>query len=156
MGIITMVAETVFNHSADKVYDFVSNPTNWVTTYPGSEHEEGLPRDRPLKVGDTWIETGPRKELYSWQVAMAERPRLWVCNTTGRLGYDADGSGGYEGRIIMQYRFLRSGGDVTVFQRSYQTETYAGSVLPDVFLTSMNPVHAETYFAGIARELAKG
>jgi hypothetical protein len=34
MGIITMVAETVFNHSADKVYDFVSNPTNWVTTYP--------------------------------------------------------------------------------------------------------------------------
>jgi len=47
-------------------------------------------------------------------------------------------------------------GDITVFQRSYQTETYAGSVLPDVFLTSMNPVHAETFFAGIARELAKG
>jgi hypothetical protein len=87
---------------------------------------------------------------------MAVRPRLWVCNTTGRLGHEADGSGGYEGRIIMQYRFLRPGGDVTVFQRSYQTETYAGSVLPDVFLTSMNPVHAETFFAGIARELAKG
>jgi hypothetical protein len=47
-------------------------------------------------------------------------------------------------------------GDVTVFQRSYQTETYTGSVLPDVFLTSMNPVHAETFFAGIAREQAKG
>jgi hypothetical protein len=156
MGIITMVAETVFNHSAEKVYDFVSNPANWVKTYPGSEHEEGLPRDRALKVGDTWIETGPREERYSWQVAMAVRPRLWVCNTTGRLGHDADGRGGYEGRIVMHYRFLRPGGDLTVFQRSYQTETYAGAVLPDVFFTSMNPVHAETFFAGIARELDKG
>jgi hypothetical protein len=156
MGIITMIAEKAFNHSAEKVYDFVSNPANWVKTYPGSEHEEGLPKEGALKVGDTWTETGPRGERYSWRVAMAVRPTLWMCNTTGRLGHEADGSGGYEGRIVMQYRFLRPGSDITVFQRSYQTETYAGSVLPDVFFTSMNPVHAETYFAGIERELAKG
>src|SRR5579859_7187144 len=51
------------------------------------------------------------------------------------------------GRIVMEYRFLRPGGDVTIFQRSYQTETYAGSVLPDVYFTSMNPVHAEIWVA---------
>lgn len=156
MGIITMVAEAAFDQPAERVYDFVSNPANWVKTYPGSEHEEGLPRDMTLKVGDTWVETGPRGERYSWQVATAVRPSLWVCNTIGRLSHEADGSGGYEGRIAMQYRFLRPGGDVTVFQRTYQIETYAGSALPDFFLTSMNPIHAETYFAGIARELAKG
>lgn len=43
MGIITMVAEAAFEHSAEKVYDFVSNPANWVKTYPGSEQEERSP-----------------------------------------------------------------------------------------------------------------
>jgi len=153
MGIVTMVSEATFTQSAEQVYDFVSNPANWVKTYPGSEHEEGLPKDSALQVGDTWVETGPRQERYSWQVATAVRPTLWVCNTLGRLGYEADGSGGFEGRIEIRYRFMRPGEDITVFQRTYLTETYKGSVLPDVFLTSMNPVHAETYFEGIAREL---
>src|ERR1700722_14121476 len=101
-----MVAEAFFNHSAEKVYDFVSNPANWVKTYPGSEHEEGLPRDGALKAGDTWVETGPRGERYSWQVAMAVRPSLWVCTTTGPHGHKADGTGGCEGRIGMQHCFL--------------------------------------------------
>lgn len=153
MGIVTMVAEATFTHSAERVYDFVSNPANWVKTYPGSEHEEGLPQDLPLKVGDGWVETGPRNERYSWQVAVAVRPTLWVCNTIGRLGFEADGSGGVDGRIEIRYRFLRPGGDITVFQRTYMTESYQGTVLPDIFLTSMNPAHAETYFKGIAREL---
>ena len=156
MGIVTMEAQASFTESAERVYDFVSNPANWVTTYPGSEHEAGLPKDMPLQVGDSWVETGPRQERYAWQVAMAVRPSLWVCTTVGRLGYEADGSGGFDGRIEIRYRFLRPGADITVFQRTYITENCKGSVLPDVFLTSMNPVHAETYFAGIARELASG
>lgn len=153
MGIVSMVAQATFTQSAEQVYDFVSNPANWVKTYPGSEAEAGLPRDKPLKVGDIWVETGPRQERYKWQVAVAVRPTLWVCNTLDRLGYEADGSGGDEGRIEIRYRFLRPGGGITVFERTYITESRKGSVLPDVFLTSMNPAHAETYFKGIAREL---
>ena len=156
MGTVTLVSEGTFNHPAEKVYDFVSNPANWVKTYPGSENEEGLPADQPLKVGDSWVETGPGGALYSWQVAMTVRPTLWVCYTTGRLGHAADGSGGHEGRIGIQYRFLRPGGDVTIFQRSYLIETYKGSPpLPDEYYASLNPKNADTYFAGIARELEK-
>ena len=155
MGIVTMVAEAGFEFPAETVYDFVSNPANWVKTYPGSEDEEGLPPELPLKVGDCWTETGPRGECYSWQVAMAHRPELWVCHTLGRLGHEADGSGGVAGRIRIEYRFSRPGGGITLFRRTYITESVPGEVLPDIFLTSMNPAHAETYFEGIARELAK-
>jgi hypothetical protein len=80
-----------------------------------------------------------------------------VCQTIGRLGHDGRGNGGYLGRIEIRYRFLRPGDDVTIFQRTYITETYDGAPpLPDIFFTSQNPKHAETYFAGIARELGKG
>src|SRR5260221_9777790 len=124
MGTVTLVSEASFRQSAEEVYDFVSNPANWVKTYPGSMHEEGLPSDKPLRVGDSWTETGPGGALYSWQVAMTVRPTLWVCYTTGRLGHAADGSGGHEGRIGIQYRFLRPGGDMTIFQRTYLIESY--------------------------------
>lgn len=156
MGIVTMVARAAFEHPAEAVYDFVSNPANWVKTYPGSEDEEGLPGDKVLEVGDRWVETGPRGERYSWQVAMARRPELWVCTTLGRLGHEKDGSGGVEGNIRIEYRFSRPGGGITLFERTYITESVPGVALPDIFLTSMNPAHAETYFEGIARELAKG
>lgn len=155
MGIITMVAQAAFDHTPEVLFDFVTNPANWVKTYPGSKEEEGLPPEMPLKAGDCWAETGPRGERYSWQVATTLRPSLWVCNTLGRLGHDRDGGGGVEGRIQIEYRFWSPGPGMTIFQRSYITESFEGTVLPDVFLTSMNPAHAETYFAGIARELAK-
>ena len=61
------------------------------------------------KIGDTWVETGPNGELYSWHVAIAVRPRIWVCSTFGPIGHDKDGGGGIEGRITVQYRFLRPG-----------------------------------------------
>jgi len=155
MGIVTMVAEAAFDHPPEVLFDFVSNPANWVKTYPGSEDEEGLPGDMPLKVGDRWTETGPRGERYSWQVAMTRRPSLWVCNTLGCLGHEKDGSGGVEGRIQIEYRFWQPNDGTTIFRRTYFTESVEGTVLPDIFLTSMNPAHAETYFAGIARELAR-
>ena len=62
MPTVTLVSETAFNHPPEKIYDFVSNPQNWVKTYPGSTHEEGLEPNKTLKVGDTWTETGPRNE----------------------------------------------------------------------------------------------
>ena len=58
MAIVTTVNETAFTQSAEQVYDFVSNPANWPQAYPGSVHEEGLTQASPLKIGDTWVETG--------------------------------------------------------------------------------------------------
>ncbi len=156
MATVTLVSERAFDHPAEDVYDFVSNPQNWVKTYPGSTHEEGLAPNKALKVGDTWTETGPSGDHYSWQVSMTNRPTLWVCETTGRLAHDGTGKGGFEGRIEIRYRFMRPGNDVTIFQRTYITETYPGTPpLADIFYTSQNPKHAEVYFDGIARELAK-
>lgn len=157
MATVTLVSECTFNYPAERVYDFVSNPANWVKTYPGSKREEGLTDGKALKVGDRWTEEGPSGDHYSWEVATTERPTLFVCQTLGRLGHDGKGEGGYAGRIEIRYRFMRPGGDITIFQRTYITETYDGApALPDIFFTSQNPKHAETYFAGIARELAKG
>ena len=156
MATVTLVSESAFTQSAEEVYDFVSNPANWVKTYPGSTHEEGLPENKALKVGDTWTETGPSGDHYSWKVSMTNRPTLWVCETTDRMGHDGSGKGGFEGRIEIRYRFSQPTEGVTIFQRTYITETYPGTPpLPDIFYTSQNPKHAEVYFAGIRRELEK-
>lgn len=58
MGIVTTTSETAFPQSAATVYDFVTNPQNWATTYPGSAHIGRLP-ELPLKAGDTWVQAGP-------------------------------------------------------------------------------------------------
>lgn len=139
MAIVTTTNETLFAQSAEQVYDFVSNPANWPQAYPGSVQEEGLASGGPLAIGDTWVETGPRGELYSWHVAMAVRPRLWGCSTFGPIGHDTDGKGGVEGRITIQYRFLRPGDDATLFERTMTVETYRESPMPDSVFASMNP-----------------
>jgi hypothetical protein len=153
MALVTNVNETVFSQSAEQVYDFVSNPGNWPQAYPGSVHEAGLSKDAPLRIGDTWVETGPRGELYSWHVAIAVRPRIWVCSTFGPIGHDKNGGGGVEGRITVQYRFLRPGGDITLFQRTMIVESYKESPMPDSVFTSMNPTQSEVYFDNIRAAL---
>ena len=124
MGIVTTTSETAFAQSAEKVYGFVTNPANWPKTYPGSTHITGLARDLPLKVGDTWTEAGPNGELYTWQLAMAMPPKLWVFNSVGRLGHDGDGNGGTVGRITVQYHFTQPGGNLTLFTRTMTVEAY--------------------------------
>jgi hypothetical protein len=59
LGIVTTSSETAFSQSAETIYDFVTNPVNWTKTYPHSVHIGGLPDTLPLKVGDTWTESGP-------------------------------------------------------------------------------------------------
>ena len=59
---MTTTSETAFTHSAEAVYDFVTNPANWTKTYPGSERIGKLP-EVPLKVGDTWEESGGGHEF---------------------------------------------------------------------------------------------
>jgi hypothetical protein len=86
LGIVTTTSETAFTQSAETVYDFVTNPENWTKTYPGSAHIGNLP-ELPLKVGDTWEEAGADGErIFSWQLAIAVGPSLFVFSSIGRLG----------------------------------------------------------------------
>lgn len=155
LGIVTTSSETAFTQSPETVYDFVTNPANWTKTYPGSAHIEGLPDRLPLRVGDTWSEAGPDgKQIYTWHLAIAMRPRLWVFNSVGRLGHDRDGGGGMDGRITVQYHFTRPGPDVTLFSRTMTIEAYKDSPLPDALFRIVNPANIDRYHAAVARELA--
>lgn len=154
MGIVTSSSETAFTQDPETLYDFVTNPANWTKTYPGSAHVIGLPAGLPLRVGATWAESGEDGErLYTWQLAVATRPRLWSFTSVGRLGHDRDGNGGMEGRITVVYRFTRPGGGVTLFTRTMTIEAYKDAPLPDRLFTQLNPAKIDAYHAAIAREL---
>ncbi|OBH40079.1 SRPBCC family protein [Mycobacterium mantenii] len=155
MGIVTSTSETAFTQSAETVYDFVTNPQNWTKTYPGSAHIGKLP-ELPLKVGDTWEEAGPDgKRIFSWQLAAAVRPTLFVFTSIGRLGHDRDGNGGMEGRITVSYHFTRPGQGVTLFSRTMTIEAYKHAPLPDALIASANPANIDAYHEAVARELAR-
>lgn len=157
MGIVTTSSETAFSHSPDEIYDFVSNPINWTKTYPGSRQVGNLPNELPLKVGDTWIESGEDgNQIFTWQLAMATRPTLWVFTSVGRLGHDARGNGGMEGRITVQYHFTQPGENITLFTRTMTVEANKKTPLPDEFFRTVNPANIDQYHAAIARELGKG
>jgi hypothetical protein len=106
-------------------------------------------------VGDTWTESGPDAErIFTWHLAIAMRPTLWVFNSVGRLGHDRDGNGGMEGRITVQYHFTRPREDITLFTRTMTIEAYKHYPLPDGFFRTVNPANIDAYHAAIARELA--
>ncbi len=153
MGIVTTSSETLFTQSAETVYDFVTNPANWTKTYPGSAYVGKLD-DLPLKVGDTWEEGGAESDrIFSWQLAMATRPRLWMFTSIGRLGHDRDGNGGMDGRITVQYHFSSPGEGLTLFRRTMTIEAPKESPLPDKFFLIVNPANIDKYHAAIQREL---
>jgi hypothetical protein len=155
MGIVTTSSETAFSQSPETVYDFVTNPANWTKTYPGSAHIGGLPEDLPLKVGDRWTESGPDGDrIFTWHLAIAMRPTMWVFNSVGRLGHGADGNGGMAGRITVQYHFTQPGEGITLFTRTMTIEAYRHAPLPDAFFRTVNPAHIDAYHAAVARELA--
>lgn len=154
MGLVTTSSETAFTQTPEQVYDFVSNPANWPKTYPGSMSIDGLPDRLPLQVGDVWSEGGQHGGIYTWHLAMAVRPRLWVFNSVGRLGHDGEGHGGMEGRITVEYHFLDPGNGTTLFRRTMTIEAYRDAPMPDEFFTIVNPANIDSYHAAIARELA--
>ena len=155
MGIVTTTSETAFTQSPEEIYDFVTNPVNWPKTYPGSAHIGNTPDRLPLQVGDTWTESGPDGErIFTWHLAIAMRPRLWVFNSVGTLGHDSDGSGGRPGRITVQYELSTPGQNVTLFRRTMTVEAYKDSPLPDGFFRIVNPANIDRYHEAIARELA--
>ena len=154
MGIVTTTSETSFAHPAEVVYDFATNPANWPKTYPTSRQVGDMPHQLPLKVGDIWTEAGPKGELYTWQLALATRPKLWVFTSVGKLGHDRAGNGGLVGRITVQYHFTRPGGEMTLFTRTMTIEAYKDSPLPDELFQIVNPAIIDQYHAAITRELA--
>ena len=154
MGIVTTSSETAFALAPETIYDFVTNPANWTKTYPGSNYVGRLD-DLPLKVGDTWEEGGPDGEkIFTWHLAMAYRPTLWMFTSVGRLGHDRDGNGGMEGRITVQYRFTQPAENTTLFTRTMTIEAPRHAPMPDGFFRIVNPANIDRYHAAIARELA--
>jgi hypothetical protein len=72
LGIVTTRSETAFSQSPETIYDFVTNPVNRTKTYPHRTDVGGLPDTLPLKVGDTWTESGPDAErIFTWHLAIA-------------------------------------------------------------------------------------
>jgi hypothetical protein len=133
LGIVTTSSETVFTQSAGAIYDFVTNPENWAKAYPGNPRISNV-GSLPLEVGDTWDESHPEHDrTFTWRLAVAMRPRLWVFNSVGRLGHDSDGNGGMEGRMTI--------------------EAYKDSPMPDGFFRIVNPVHIDEYHVAIAQHL---
>lgn len=154
MGIVTTTSETAFAYPPETIYAFVTDPGNWPRTYPTSARVGGVSHDLPLKVGDVWTETGPQGELYTWHLAIAMPPKLWVFNSVGKLGHDGEGKGGLEGRITVKYHFTQPGQGITLFTRTMTIEAYKDVPLPDELFKIVNPAIIDQYHAAIARELA--
>jgi hypothetical protein len=157
LGIVTTSSETAFTQSPETIYDFVTNPANWTKTYPGGLQIRNLPDGLALKVGDTWDEAHPDPEkdrAFTWQLAIAMRPSLFVFNSVGRLGHDSAGNGGLEGRMTIHYHFTQPTEGVTLFTRSMTIEAYKHAPLSDGFFRMVNPAHIDAYHAAIARELS--
>ena len=156
MGIVTTSSEATFAHSPESIYDFVSNPANWSLTYPGGPIIRNLPGRLPLEVGDTWDEAHPHPDMdrvFTWQLAIAARPTLFVFSSVGRLGHDSRGDGGLEGRMAVEYHFTRPEPDRTLFTRTMTIETYKQAPITDGFFRMVNPAHIDSYLAAVAREL---
>ena len=158
MGIVTTSSETTFTQSAEIVYDFVSNPANWTKTYLGGPIIRNLPDRLPLEVGDTWDEAHPdpqKDRVFTWQLAIAVRPTLFVFSSVGRLGHDSSGDGGLEGRMTIEYHFTRPEEARTLFTRTMTIETYRHAPLTDGFFRMVNPAHIDHYHEAVARELER-
>jgi hypothetical protein len=153
LGIVTTSSETAFSQSPETLYDFVTNPANWTKTYPGSNYVGKLDT-LPLAIGDTWEEGGPDGDrIFTWHLAIAVRPKLWVFNSVGRLGHDREGNGGMEGRITVQYHFTMPGEGITLFTRTMTIEAPKDAPMPDGFFRIVNPANIDRYHAAIAQEL---
>ncbi|OBF51529.1 SRPBCC family protein [Mycolicibacterium monacense] len=152
-GIVITTSDTAYTHAPEVIYDFVTNPANWTKTYPGSSYVGRL-ENLPLQVGDTWEEGGPDSDrIFTWQLAMAVRPRRWVFTSVGRLGHDRDGNGVMDGRITVEYEFTRPGADITLFRRTMTIEAPKDAPMPDGFFRIVNPANIDRYHAAVAREL---
>ena len=154
MGLVTTSSENLFVESPETVYDFVSNPNNWIETYDGCDYVGEL-GELPLQVGDKWKEGLEGGGYFTWQLAIATRPTIWEINSVGRLGHDCDGIGGMEGRITIQYRFTKPEPERTLFARTMTIELPKHVAAPDEFFAITNPAKIYRFYTAVARQLAR-
>lgn len=137
MGYFMSSSQTVFTQSAMEVYNFVSDPGNWGSTYKGSGgvHQE---LELPLKVGDTWSELVTLDEntyRSDWVLVTAVPGRLWEFRQVDKIGQSADGEGGVDGVTTITYEFSDAGEGLTLFTRTLKCTTPKGVGIPDDLLT---------------------
>ena len=106
------------------------------------------------------MEAGPDGDrIFTWQLAIANRPTMFVFNSVGRLGHDRDDpdglKSGLDGRITVSYRFTRPGQDITLFSRTMTIEAHKHAPLPDQLFQQANPAKIDAYHAAVARELGE-
>ncbi len=153
MGILQVSSETAFPNKPAAVYDFVTDPRNWVRVYPGSEMIEGV-EELPLRLGDEWHEAGTGPVRYTWRLITAVRPWRWVFQSVGKLAHSReDGSGGHGGIMTISYTFSCPGEDVTLFHRSMTVEVPKGSDLPPGLIGSFEPKYIDIYHSAVAKAL---
>ena len=157
MGSFTAESQSLFHHPAQDIYDFVSDPHNWPKTYKGSAGIADL-LSLPLKVGDSWTELVKVSENFSCRSSLtliiAERPRKWAIQQVGRIGEQADGTGGVDGITTIIYSFEPVSEAMTIFHRSLNTELPRGVRIPNELLVVRGqPAGIDGYHDAVAREL---
>lgn len=157
MGSFTATSKTLFDHPAEAVYDFASNPHNWPKTYKGS-HAIANELRSPLEVGDSWTEIIKLSDTFScrstWTLITAERPRKWVIQQVDNIGQPVDGGAGVDGITTITYMFEPIGDGMTLFTRTLHCELPKGLRIPDELLVARaQPAGIDAYHAAIAREL---
>ena len=157
MGSFTAESQTLFHHSPEAIYDFVSNPHNWPKTFKGSAGTSSE-LSIPLKIGDNWTELVSVSDTFScrstWTLIIAERPRKWAIQQIDRIGEQADGTGGVDGITTIVYSFAPTGEGKTIFHRSLTTELPRGVRIPDELLIARaQPAGIDGYHEAVAREL---
>lgn len=156
MGKFTIESETAFAHSPEKVYDFVSNPANWGSTYSGSG---GVHQDLrlPLQVSDEWVEKvtlPPNTYSSKWRLVHAARPRKFTFTQVNKIGEKEDGEGGVEGFCTIEYNIEVVGHGVTLFKRSLTCELPKGVGIPDDLLTvCCRPDGIDKYHSNVEKKL---
>ena len=158
MGSFTTESQTVFDHPAEAIYDFVSDPHNWPKTFKGSAGIADQNLRIPLTVGDSWTEFIKVSDRFScrstWTLIIAERPRKWVIQQVDRIGEQADGSGGVDGITTIAYSFEPAGDGRTLFHRSLTCELPRGVRIADELLIARaQPAGIDGYHDAVAREL---
>jgi hypothetical protein len=93
--------------------------------------------------------------VFTWQLAIAARPTLFVFSSVGRLGHDSEGNGGLEGRMTIEYHFTRPEEGRTLFTRTVTIETSKSASLTDGFFRLVDPTYIDSYHAAVARELER-
>ena len=92
--------------------------------------------------------------IYTWHLAMAMRPKLWVFNLGRQPRPRRRRERRQAGRITVQYHFTQPGQGITLFTRTMTIPRRLGiSPLPDGLFRVVNPANIDKYHAAVASEL---